>query len=241
MSFPGITAGTAGTNFILPTVTAIAGPSAAGTSHVFSNLAFGPDTANRLICVMVYAQTKPSGSSGFTNINYTNSRLGGVAMYGGDPGTTWNFEYYAAAAGNTSFIGILDAVYQPVGSSGSLVFNTQITTQCSVALISTTTIVNANASLANSFNANYNGSGTSVTAKVDTQSLSTLFAGGITNDSGITTSFDNVTKLAEFEHVAGYHCAVGASYPLAAQSARTTTFSKTGSAHPMATQLDLWQ
>jgi hypothetical protein len=217
-------------------VTDIVGPSATSTSHTFNGVKLGLDIPGRTLLVYIFGQTKPSAFNG-SQVLVTNWSVGGVPV----PAGTYGFFYRQGGSGSTIFAGTLSAGFQGVvGASGTISFNTAIATQCSVAVIRTKNIVNFNGVFPNSVNGN-NALNTSVSTTVDLPSAATMTSGGIVNDSGITTSFTNNTKLTSFEHVAGYQCAVAASQNLSAQTGRSITFATSGAAQAIAIESNVWQ
>lgn len=215
---------------------AVAGPSASGTSHSFSNVSFGPDFTGRFLFVFIFGQGKPSASTPGT-VTIGSWLVGGVGPYGGG---SFGFYFRSGGSGSTVFCGVVDGGFNPTGTSGTISFTTSMATQCSLAVLAAASVVNPNATLPNSVNGN-NANSTSVSAAVDLPSLATLMSGGIVNDSGVTTSFTNATKLTSFEHVAGYQCAAAASYALGPQTGRSVTFSTSGASKAMAIDVDVWQ
>ncbi len=208
------------------------GPSAFGTSHTFNGVKFGPEYSGRSLLVYIFGQTKASAANPVT-VSITSWTVGGVSNLGGGAN---GFFFRHGGAGSTVFAGVLSAGFQPAGASGTVTFTTQISTQCSIVVISTPDLTTQLGDVDGG-----NAVATSTNTSIDVLSLSTVTSGGIVNDSGITTSFTNITKRTSFEHVAGYQCAVAFDYPIGPFTGRTYTFSTSGSARAIAIEANSWQ
>lgn len=203
------------------------GPTALGTSHSIAGVNLGLDYTGRTLVVYVFAQGKNSAANPGAQMLISNWLVAGL---GPDGGGSYGFFFRSGGSGSTLFAGALSAPFIVSGTSGTISFNTEIATQCSVVVVSTPRITN---DALGGFTGG-NNAGTSLTVNNTAVANGILMAGTVRNRAE-TITMTGVTKQTEFSHVSGYQCALGIAYPTSAGAVSATISGATSAAEAMET------